>query len=178
MHQKKIHGLRVLLALENEQVARGLKHMLLSYGVSSSMAVDNRRATNLMATETYNIIVTNESFPKLGGADFTRFIRLTDKPMAIAPIIYGLEMPSRERVLEARDAGATKVVAMPFTVTGLMKAISLAMTDGRPIVQHTSYSGPDRRIANDTSYIGPERRYRSAAVISWGDQLNMLRSTL
>lgn len=171
----KYAGLHVMLALKNEQAAASLKDILLRNQVGVYAASNNRDAVEQMLSHAYNVIVIDEYFPDLGGIDFCRFLRLTNSIMAVAPIIFGLYEPDQKKVLAARDAGATKIAVMPFSGASLLKAIETAWADPRPIVQDTSYNGPDRRTRNAAPPGGMERRVKTAKLISKVQRDKVLR---
>ncbi|WP_262691943.1 ANTAR domain-containing protein [Kordiimonas aestuarii] len=162
-----LQKLHVLLALGNQQAAESLKDILMRQRVGGVFApLDNCAAVEQMQSRSYNMLVVDEAFPILGGVDFCRFIRLTNTPMAVAPIIFGLHSPDQKSVLLARDAGATKIAVMPFSGASLIKAIDDAAADPRPIVQCTAYNGPDRRVRAGPIPGGRERRVRDPEIIS------------
>lgn len=166
-------NLRVMLALNNADA--GLKDILLREKIGVFVAKNNSDAVEKMLTTAYNVIVIDENFPDLGGIDFCRFLRLTDSPMAVAPIVFGIRAPDRQKVVQARDAGATKIVVMPFTGASILKAIDDAANDIRPIVQHTSFRGPDRRMRRLPPKGGVDRRQMQAETIDRAKQLKILR---
>lgn len=162
-----LNKLHILLALGNEQASESLKDVLMRSRVGGVFAPkDNRDAVEQMQTRSYNLIIIAEDFPDLGGVDFCRFLRLTNTPMAVAPIIFGLHAPDQKTVLQARDAGATKIAVMPFSGASLMKAIEDAVADARAIVQCTAYNGPDRRVRNVPPPGGVDRRKQTPDIIS------------
>lgn len=165
----------VLLALANEQAAASLKGILLRQQFGVFAAQDNRDAVQQMQSSIYNVLVIDEKFPELGGLDFCRFIRLTATPMAVAPIVFGIHEPNQEKVIQARDAGATKIAVMPFSGATLLKAIEAAAADPRPIVQHTSYNGPDRRTRAGRPPGSIDRRRQQSAKISRAQQIKILK---
>ncbi|WP_417464392.1 response regulator [Kordiimonas sp.] len=169
--------LHILLALKNEQAADSLKDVLMRQRVGSIIAVrDNRAALEQMQARAFNLIIIGEDFPTLGGVDFCRFLRLTNTPMAVAPIIFGLHEPDQKKVLQARDVGATKIAVMPFSGASLMKAIDAAVADPRAIVQCTAYNGPDRRVRQAPLPGGRERRHADPKLISDAIQRKILDS--
>ncbi|TNE62257.1 MAG: response regulator transcription factor [Alphaproteobacteria bacterium] len=159
--------LHILLAMGNAQAAASLKDILMRQRVGGVFApTDNRDAVEQMQSRAYNLVVIDEKFPHLGGIDFCRFLRLTTTPMALAPIIFGLHAPDQKTVLQARDAGATKIAVMPFSGASLLKAIEDAANDTRAIVQSTSYNGPDRRVRQGPLPAGGNRRSKNPDIIS------------
>lgn len=172
--QTILPNLQVLLALGNEQASSGLKDILLRNRVGVFAAANNREAVEKMLSNVYNMIVIDEHFPDLGGIDFCRFLRLTNSPMAVAPIVFGIHEPNQKKVIAARDAGATKIAVMPFSGASLMKAMTAAAEDARAIVQHTSYNGPDRRLRKGLPPGGTERRQQTPTMIPRNRQLEIL----
>lgn len=162
-----LEKLHILLALGNQQAAESLRDVLMRSRVGGVFAPrNNRDAVEQMQARSYNLIVIAEDFPDLGGVDFCRFLRLTNTPMAVAPIIFGLHAPDQKTVLQARDAGATKIAVMPFSGASLVKAIEDAVADTRAIVQSTSYNGPDRRVRRGVIPGGVDRRKQMPEIIS------------
>ncbi len=164
-----------MLALENTQAAASLKDILLRQQVGVFAAENNRFAVEQMLDHAYNLIVIDENFPDLGGIDFCRFLRLTNGPMAVAPIIFGLHEPNQKKVIAARDAGATKIAVMPFSGASLIKAIETAVMDQRAIIQDTAYNGPDRRLRNTLPPGGLDRRKKAPVMIGRTQQMKILR---
>ncbi|MCJ9428463.1 response regulator [Kordiimonas marina] len=160
-------SLHVMVAMSSQQVAEGLRDILIMQRVGRVFVpADNREAVAEMQSRGFNLIIIEQDFPELGGVDFCRFLRLTSGPASVAPIIFGIPAPDRAKVLAARDAGATKIVAVPFTGASLMKAVQDAVSDPRPIIQTSSYNGPDRRQRVDPSFRGPERRQKMPDMIT------------
>ncbi len=151
--------LSVLLAMSNGQAMEAFKPILRTHGVGKAVAVENNYdALSVLKEMNFNMIVIDDRFPELGGFDFCRFIRLTNISASVVPIIFGLHEPSQQSVMKARDVGASKIVAMPLTGQGLIKAVTATLNEMKPIVQHSSYNGPDRRRPNAPAWNKPERR--------------------
>jgi len=175
MHANLLQSFSVMLALSNTQTAEVLKTALMQQRMRRvSSAADNRDAVSQMQDYHYNMIVIEEGFPELGAADFCRFLRLTNTPMAVAPIIYGIRRAEKERVLAGRDAGASKIVLMPFSGHSLVGTLQAAVKEMRPFIQTTSFNGPDRRITKGSVYQGPDRRKGQFGWMSVKDQKRIL----
>lgn len=175
MHAEMLQSFSVMLAMANPQTAEALKASLKQHRMRRVSSADsNRDAVEQMQDHHYNMIVIEEGFPDLGAADFCRFLRLTNTPMAIAPIIYGIRQADRERVLAGRDAGASKIVLMPFSAQSLLGTLQAAVRELRPFIQTSSYNGPDRRITKAGVYQGPERRKGQHGWMSVQEQMRIL----
>lgn len=159
--------LSVLLALSNSQAAEAFKPILRSNGIGRAVAVDsNYDALAILKEMNFNMIVIDDRFPELGGYDFCRFLRLTSVAVSVAPIILGIHGPDQESVLKARDAGASKIVAMPLTGQSLIKAVTSTLAEMKPIVQTSAYNGPDRRRPAKTPWRHAERRKEQSKLVS------------
>ena len=139
MSDDKFAKLSILLALSNSQAAEAFKPILRSHGIGRAVAVDsNVDALTTLKELNFNMLVVDDRFPNLGGFDFCRFIRLTNVNVSVAPIILGIHGPDQQSVLNARDVGASKIVAMPLTAQTLIKAVSGALAEMKPIVQSSA----------------------------------------
>ncbi len=150
--------LRVMIAMDNGQAAIGARAVFKEQGAESfAVVADNREATEKMQSQSFNLLLVEDTFPEIGGIDFCRYIRFLNSPLSVAPIIYAMKEPNRESVMEARNAGVTKMIVMPFTTASLIKNLESILTSPRPFVRVTGYYGPCRRLGG-TDYRGPERR--------------------
>ena len=167
MSKELFSKLSIMLAMSNGQATEAFKPILRSNGVGKAVAVENNYdALSVLKEMNFNMIVVDDRFPKLGGFDFCRFIRLTNISASVVPIVFGLHEPSQQSVMKARDVGASKIVAMPLTGQGLIKAVTGALNEMKPIVQNSAYNGPDRRRPNAPAWNKPERRVEQATTIS------------
>ncbi|MBL4788588.1 MAG: hypothetical protein JKY60_05900 [Kordiimonadaceae bacterium] len=175
MHAELLQSFSVMLALSNAQTAEALKGVLMQNRVRRvASARDNQDAVSQMMDHHYNMIVIEEGFPHLGAADFCRFLRLTNTPMAVAPIIYGIRLAEKKRVLAGRDCGASKIVLMPLSAGTLVGTLQAAVREMRPFIQTTGYNGPDRRITKAKGYKGPNRRKGQHGFMSVKEQQRIL----
>jgi DNA-binding response OmpR family regulator len=167
--------LRVLIAMENGQAAIGARAVFKEQGAEAFAVVENNReAIERIRTQTFNLLLVEDSFPDIGGIDFCRYIRFLNSPLSVAPIIYAMKEPSRESVMEARNAGVTKMVVMPFTTASLVKNLDSILSAPRPFIRVTGYYGPCRRIGGG-DYSGPERRKKQQGVFSVANQRKVFK---
>ncbi|MBL4788587.1 MAG: response regulator [Kordiimonadaceae bacterium] len=139
--------LRVLIAMSNGQAAKGARAVFKEQGAELFQVVDGKQAAlEKMRHSSYNLLLVEDSFSDLGGIDFVRYVRMSGNPTSVAPIIFAMKTPSKETVVEARDAGVNKMVIMPFTTASLLKNLADIMLNPRPFVQVTGYDGPCRRL--------------------------------
>lgn len=171
----KFEQLSILLALSNQQAAEAYVPILRSCGVSRVVSVaSNTDALTKLQENSFNMIVTDDRLPDLGGYDFCRFLRLTNIMASVAPIVFGLHTPDQKSVIKARDMGASKIVVMPLTGKNLQTSIIQAAHDLRPIVQCSAYNGPDRRRKANPGFKGPDRRVETPHIVSVAQQVKAL----
>jgi len=171
----KFAKLSILLALSNSQAAEAFKPILRSNGVGRAVAVNsNVDALAVLKELNFNMLVVDDRFPSLGGFDFCRFIRLTNVNISVAPIILGIHGPDQQSVLQARDSGASKIVAMPLTGQSLIKAVSGALDEMKPIVQTSSYNGPDRRRPTTKPWNKEDRRKIQTKLVTLDKQRRVM----
>lgn len=142
------------------------------------MAVNsNVEALAVLNELNFNMLVVDDRFPDLGGFDFCRFIRLTNIDVSVAPIILGIHGPDQQSVLKARDVGASKIVAMPLTGQSMIKAVSSALSEMKPIVHTSNYNGPDRRRQRAKPWAKAERRKIQTRLITLDKQRRVMFGT-
>ncbi len=167
MSDDEFAKLSILLALSNSQAAEAFKPILRSHGVGRTVAVSsNIDALATLKELNFNMLVVDDRFPNLGGFDFCRFIRLTNVNVSVAPIILGIHGPDQQSVLKARDVGASKIVAMPLTGQSLIRVVSGALAEMKPIVQTSAYNGPDRRRPATKPWTKAERRKNQSKLVT------------
>ncbi|WP_262691942.1 response regulator [Kordiimonas aestuarii] len=161
--------LRVLIALENGQAAIGARAVFKEQRAAHIVVADNNRAAmEHMKTTSFNLVLLEDTFPEVGGLDFCRFIRFQNAPVSVAPIMYAIKEPDRKKVIEARDAGVNKMLAMPFTTASLIKNLDSILVQPKPFIRVTGYYGPCRR-SGVAPYKGPERRQAQKGVFPFAN---------
>ena len=171
----KKSDLRVLIAMANGQAAKGARAVFKEQGAETFQIAEGKRdALEKMQTTAFNLLLVEDTFSDLGGVDFVRFVRMTNGPMSVAPVIFALKEPSRDSVLEARNAGVNKMVVMPFTTANLLKNLADIMLNPRPFIRVTGYDGPCRRLQK-AARTGPERRKVQDGALSVEKQQKLFR---
>lgn len=87
-------------------------------------------------------------------------------PDPFLPMIIVMANVTKERVLQARDAGIDEFLAFPFSATALYQRIESIVFDRRGFVATQSYFGPDRRRGAMATYLGANRRGGSSLLIN------------
>lgn len=158
--------LRVLIGMANGQAAEGARAVFKEQGSEIFQIAEGKQdALSKMQTTPFNLLLIEDTFSDLGGIDFVRFLRMTNSPISVAPVIFALKEPNRDSVLQARNAGVNKMIIMPFTTASLLKNLAEIMLHPRPFVRVTGYAGPCRRLQAG-AYNGPERRKTQEGTLS------------
>ena len=143
------------------------KHMhMVVKGILNSMRIKNIRFSDKVAEALIemrqwqpDIIITDLAMEPLDGLDFVRLVRKgADSTNPYVPIILLTGHTEMHRVLEARDAGVSEILAKPISIKSLYSRLVTIIENPRPFVRSKTYFGPCRRRWDDPNYTGPERR--------------------
>ncbi|MBL4638979.1 MAG: response regulator [Kordiimonadaceae bacterium] len=167
--------LRVLIALANGQAASGARAVFKELGADIYKVAEGKQsALELMENIAFNLLLIEDTFSDLGGVDFVRYVRMTNSPVSVAPVILAMKNPDRNTVVEARDAGVNKMVIMPFNTTSLLKNTKETLSSALLFIRVTGYSGPCRR-----QKVGPvkgaERRIGQQGALSVEKQQKLFK---
>ncbi len=122
-------------------------------------ATDGADAYKRLGTYAADVIICNWQMLPMDGLELVRLLRTgTDSPNPHVPVILLTAHTEAKRVVEARDAGVTEILAKPFSAHQLCSRIRAVIEHPRPFVRAESYVGPDRRRRQDPDFKGPERR--------------------
>ncbi len=122
-------------------------------------ATDGADAYKRLGTYAADVIICNWQMLPMDGLELVRLLRTgTDSPNPHVPVILLTAHTEAKRVVEARDAGITEILAKPFSADQLCSRIRAVIERPRPFVRAESYVGPDRRRRQDPDFKGPERR--------------------
>ena len=154
-----LNGLRVMV-VDDEQMTRLLvRDLLLKFGVHHVMLTESAvEALPQIRTIGPDMLLTDWAMTPMDGLELTKRVRREPDPtLRRIPIILFSAHISRERVMKARNAGASLVMVKPFTMDSLRRHVLLALGDTRTFIESPGYVGPDRRV-RDLQFEGPDRR--------------------
>jgi two-component system, chemotaxis family, chemotaxis protein CheY len=152
--------LRFLVVDDNAHMRRILRTLVHSFG-SREVHEAEDGAAGLEAFTHYlpDIVITDWAMPIFDGLELIQMIR---QPGAnsnpFVPIIMLTGHSEKQRVVAARDAGATEFLVKPVSASLLYDRILNLTAHPRPFIKTQSYFGPDRRRNANPHYVGPERR--------------------
>ena len=169
MWGKEFERIRLLIAMEHEQMREGFRQIVRRAGGDHVVAVVNHKESVAeMQAAHFNMFLVEDSFPDQGGINFVRYIRLIAGPMSYAPIILGLKAPSKDLIFEARDAGANAISALPMNAQTFTKMVVALRDNPTDFITSDTYNGPDRRKKN-IPFEGANRRVTVSKKITGAD---------
>jgi two-component system, chemotaxis family, chemotaxis protein CheY len=153
--------LKALVVEDNPHMRTLLKSLLHALGIKQVYeAAEGAKGFALLRESNPDFILTDLSMKPIDGLEFTREVRSSkDSPNPYIPIIMVTGHTERPRIVAARDAGVTEILAKPITVQNLMLRIAEVVDKPRAFVRCEDYFGPDRRRRNTPDYAGPWRRH-------------------
>ncbi|MEQ8602676.1 MAG: response regulator [Marivibrio sp.] len=152
-------GLSVLLVDDNRHMRVLVRRLLSAFGVARvAEAADGGAAWADLFRALPDVVLIDFAMEPVDGIEFTRRIRTApDSPNSYLPIIMMTGYTEKTRVVEARDAGVTELVAKPVSALSLYNRLVAVVERPRPFVRAPGFFGPDRR-RRQAPFKGPERR--------------------
>lgn len=114
------NGAKVLIAEDNEDVARLIQNIFQNNGYITTIAHDGQEALDfLVANELPDIVISDIAMPRMDGLELIRQIRADDTMNHLPIVVVSARVEDSER-LEGLDAGAEVYLAKPFIVDELL----------------------------------------------------------
>lgn len=168
-----IEGLKVLVCDDCRSMRRLVATMLEAFGIRNiHEARDAREGYNICTEVHLDLIITDWEMPavkgenNVSGDDLVAAVRWHHEKVAnpFVPIIMLTAHTEAGRIMAARDAGVTSVLAKPVSANVLFSRIMSVLNDERDIIKSPLYLGPCRRF-RDLSNHYPEDRRKSEAIV-------------
>lgn len=112
-----------------------------------------------------DLVICDFHMPVDGLQLLNKVRRGANSPDIALPIIMMTSLTDRTRIMALRDAGATEVIAKPFTAGSVLGRIAAVIDSPRQFVNARTFVGPCRRRRDDPAYTGPRRRAKERAVV-------------
>jgi DNA-binding response OmpR family regulator len=141
--------MRVLIAEDDDRLARALAAGLRRHGMAADVALDGGDALDKLAVHTFDVVVLDRDLPGVHGDEICR--RLTADRSASRILMLTAARSVRERV-EGLTLGADDYLPKPFDFTELVARVqALARRPGPPPPDTLGFADlvldPDRRAA-------------------------------
>jgi two-component system chemotaxis response regulator CheY len=152
--------LSFLVIDDNTHMRQILRTLLHGFGARNVHEAPDG-ATGLDAYVHYapDIVILDWSMPIFDGLELTQMIRQPDAMInPCVPIILITGHTEQHRIMAARNAGVTEILAKPVSAKGLYQRIANVVLNPRPFLRTRDFFGPDRRRDTKATYSGRERR--------------------
>jgi len=148
-----------LVVDDNRHMVAIVRSLLHALGIKQVLeAVDAAQAFEIFKESRVDFIVVDFHMRPLDGLDFVRLVRRAeDSPNPFLPIILLTAYTEKSRVMAARDAGITEILAKPVTARDLYAHILHIVERPRAFVRSRGFVGPDRRRRADM-FEGADKR--------------------
>ncbi len=154
-------SLRVTLLDDDEFNVKLVRTAVTMCGIRNFEVISNARSAMfaLKARQAPDIMMINWKEPLAEAISFCKAIR--DRESSPAPflaIVVLSQQATRERVMQARDAGVDEFLAAPFSPKSMQGRIDSILFHRRGFVQVPGFFGPDRRRGAIAEMLGVDRR--------------------
>lgn len=106
-------------------------------------------AVQTLMSEPVDLVIIDDYAP-VDGVKFLNVLRKGNNKLPHAiPVMFVTVRAERDRILEARDAGASEIMLKPFTAAQLKARLTTTVHKPRAFVESQVYVGPDRRRRAD-----------------------------
>ena len=150
------------IMIYDEDVFMGklLENVLESFGVMRITLVhDMEEAKLLLSKMDFSAVFMDWRGYEKPSLEFLSYIRLHGEVAnPRIPVIIVTAHTALQRVLFARDKGATEVLAKPISPAHVFDKLYAAIYSERQFIDLDEYVGPDRRRSKEEDYHGYDRR--------------------
>lgn len=154
-----------------------LSQVVSGFGVNQlSRAETVKEAQALVATKTFDLIISDVQIPEVDGIEFINWLRReAPETNRYVPVILVTGHTRTTDIFRTRDAGANFTVAKPITPKVLLERIFWVAREERAFIECDTYAGPDRRFKYEGPPIGVEGRRRDdlPAEVGTAQEANM-----
>jgi DNA-binding response OmpR family regulator len=117
-------GKRVLIAEDEEAIARLVQASLKKAGHEGVIALDGRIAIHRLDTETFDFVVLDLLMPYYDGSEVLRHIRTREKTRDLPVVILATCPPSEaDELIRAYEYSPIKFIRKPFTPSELIEVV-------------------------------------------------------
>lgn len=118
-------GKRVLIAEDEEAIARLVQTSLQKAGHTATIALDGRIAMQKLATDEFDFVVLDLLMPYYDGSEVLRRIRTTPATRNLPVVILATCPPSEaDELIRAYEYAPTKFIRKPFNPSELLAVLS------------------------------------------------------
>jgi EAL domain-containing protein (putative c-di-GMP-specific phosphodiesterase class I) len=115
---------RVLIVDDEEALVRLLSRVLIAAGYEVATAGDGQKAVELLATTTFDAVISDIDMPRMDGIQLLQLVRQGDFDV---PVILMTGAPSLATAVKAVSLGAVLYLTKPIDIDDLQTAIARAV---------------------------------------------------
>lgn len=159
--------MKVLIVEDDEHVANMIKVVLMAFCVENvHVACCYDDAVDILSHEPIDCVFVDYMMSPVGGIKLIEYIRRAqDQKLSQLPIILCTVYTDFDKIVEARDAGVSEILAKPVTPMTIFNKTVAAVFKPRPFISALTFKGPDRRRRNLPLKGKPERRISNGALM-------------
>ena len=152
-------NLTISIVENSPSIRRTARRFLRSFGIPDGPDFSDGASALAQFHHTLpDMVILDVDAKPIDGIEITLFIRRSlHSGNPYLPIIMMVGNSDLQRIVEARDAGATEIVAKPISAPSLYGRITQVIDHPRRYIRTNQYFGPDRR-RRTTLWVGRERR--------------------
>ncbi len=120
LNSDPLQSMRVLVIEDNPTIVKVTRAMLEKHGAIVETAENGKQGVDLFKDKPFDLVLTDIMMPEMDGYEVAKMLRkdgFTGPVIAVSAATIGNEL---DRMI---DAGANAVIAKPFKVTDLLKAL-------------------------------------------------------
>ncbi|MDO8420763.1 MAG: response regulator [Parvibaculum sp.] len=142
----QLRVLNTLVIVENLPMFAIFRQVLEGLGIRNVVHGRNVKVSiEALMTEPIDLVIVDDLMP-VDGVKFLNLLRKGSQKLPHAvPVMFVTARAERERILAARDAGASEIMLKPFTALQLRARLETTVQKPREFVESSAYVGPDRR---------------------------------
>lgn len=154
----QLRVLNTLVIVDNMPMFTIFRTVLEDLGIRNVVhGKSSQSVVECLMSEPIDLIIIDDMAP-LDGVKFLKFLRTGNNKLPNAlPVMFVTARAERERIMAARDAGASEIMLKPFTAAQLTARLETTVKKPRSFVESKAYVGPDRR-RRQADGVGAERR--------------------
>lgn len=155
----KLQAMTILVVDDNQALLDMTRTLLARFGAGKVLvATDGDSGFRMFCENQPDIVISDWMMQPVDGIELVRRIRHDRaSPAPTTPVILMTSLHEKQRILHARDQGATEFLPKPFGARDLYKRLMQVIERPRPFVETNSFYGPDRRRTPE-GFSGPDRR--------------------
>lgn len=152
--------LKFMIVEDNFEIRRHIHQILKDNKARKIVTVSSEEeAVWRMQIMLPDVLIVGWNLSSVNGVDFTKVLRTSpSSPSKYLPIVLIANLAYTKDVKKARDAGASEILAVPFSAKSLYSRICSVIEKPRSFISSKKYTGPDRRRKKATDYAGSNRR--------------------